>query len=346
VSRKLPPNTKPARGDSRLEQKRHDKRETGMNTAAGMGGKGRVARVTAVVFCSLLMSACGSMGGEEGLGGMLLSSKEEALPTTDANGQPLSELQKATAYWAREYDKSPVEVKNALGYARNLKALGQKAQAFQVLQNAAQIHTDNKELASEYGRLALELDQITLASQLLAYADDPTRPDWRIISARGAALAKQGKYKDAVLHLEKAQKLAPDQLSVMNNLALAYTMNGEAAKAEDLLRQATARDPNNAKAKQNLALVLGLQGKYDEATQIGSTAVSADVAKANTDIVKQMVKLEPKQSVPAYAPVPAVAPGNALALAPSKISADPAAIASAWSTTVVSDASPVGIPKR
>ena len=65
---------------------------------------------------------------------------------------------------------------------------------------------------------------------MLEIAEDPMKPDWRIISARGTVLAKQGQYKDAIPFFERAQSLAPDQQSVLNNLALAYTMNGDAAK--------------------------------------------------------------------------------------------------------------------
>ena len=50
----------------------------------------------------------------------------------------------------------------------------------------------------------------------------------------------------------------------MNNLAMAHAANGDPAKAEEILRKAAATS-NDPKIKQNLALVLGLQGKHDEA---------------------------------------------------------------------------------
>jgi hypothetical protein len=45
---------------------------------------------------------------------------------------------------------------------------------------------------------------------------------------------------------------------------------------------------------QNLALVLGLQGKYDEAKVAAAQELSADKAADNVDYVRRMVKLEPK----------------------------------------------------
>ena len=48
--------------------------------------------------------------------------------------------------------------------------------------------------------------------------------------------------------------------------------------------------------RQNLALVLGIQGKYDEATQVGSLDLPADRAQENTELLKKIVKLDPKPS--------------------------------------------------
>jgi Flp pilus assembly protein TadD len=271
---------------------------------AGKTGRGLIGRRVSiaarasVLAVTTLLSACSSLTEEAGLNTLLASSKPAETRAPNEGGAPQTELGKATEYWGKEYAKSPSNAEAAVAYAKNLKAIGNKQEAFNVLQQAAQTNPDSKEIASEYGRVALELDKVSLAAQMLEFADDPMRPDWRVISARGAALAKLGKYKDAVQHLERANMIAPDQPTVKNNLALAYAMNGDPAKAEDLLRQVVARDGGTPKARQNLALVLGLQGKYDEATQVGSTAVAANVARENTKIVRQMVKLEPKSSPP------------------------------------------------
>ena len=57
--------------------------------------------------------------------------------------------------------------------------------------------------------------------------------------------------------------------------------------------------------RQNLALVLGLQGKYAEATKVGSVDLASTDAEANTALLKKMVKLDAKstpQTAPAFAP--------------------------------------------
>jgi Flp pilus assembly protein TadD len=211
-----------------------------------------------------------------------------------ASAASRGELEKATAYWGQRFAKSPRDLQTAMNYAKNLKAMGEKQRALAVLQQASLFHGQSRELAGEYGRLALDLDQVSVAGQLLAAADDPGRPDWRIISARGTVLAKQGKYQDAIPYYERALALAHEHPSILSNLALAHAMNGEPARAESMLRKAAATDRNSLKIRQNLALVLGLQGKYDEANRLASRDMTPENAAENTDYLRRIVKLEPK----------------------------------------------------
>ena len=90
----------------------------------------------------------------------------------------------------------------------------------------------------------------------------------------------------------------------MSNLALAYAMNGEPGKAESMLRQAAATATNSPRIRQNLALVLGLQGKYDEAKLVAARDIPMTNAAENADFLRQVVKLDPK-SVPNSDPLPA-----------------------------------------
>ena len=165
-----------------------------------------------------------------------------------------SDLAKATDATGKEFVKEPRNADKALAYARSLKAMGEKRQALAVLQQASNFNAGHRALNSEYGRLALELEQVSLAQRLLEAADDPANPDWRIISARGTVLAKLGSYRDAIPLYERALALAPNQPSILNNLALAHAMEGHADQAERLLKRAGAEaDGKNARVNQNRA---------------------------------------------------------------------------------------------
>ncbi|MEQ1653884.1 MAG: tetratricopeptide repeat protein [Hyphomicrobium sp.] len=264
-------------------------------------GAAKVARGLASLTATLLLGACAQTSDllpSANLASAQQESDDKANPASS-----FSELQKATTYWGMEYAKSPSDLKPALNYARNLKALGEKQKALAVLQQASSMHDGDKDLASEYGRLALELDQVNVAAKLLEIADDPAKPDWKILSARGTVLAKQSQFKAAIPYYERALALSNNQASVLNNLAMAHAMSGDAKKAEELLRVASTNPgANTAKVNQNMALVLGLQGRYDEAklAAAGSTSSSADSSQ-NVDMVRNIVKLPPQKAPTALA---------------------------------------------
>lgn len=314
----------------------------------------RVARGIAGLTATLMLGACSQTAD-------LLPKSNITVAQDSEDGEkssvPQNELQKATTYWGQEFQKRSGELEPALNYARNLKALGEKQKAMAVLQRAAALHDGNRELAGEYGRLALELDQVNAASRMLEIADDPAKPDWKVISARGTVLSKQGQYKQAIPFYERALALSNNQSSVLNNLAMAHAMGGDPKKAEELLRQAASTPSGNtAKVKQNLALVLGLQGRYDEAKLItgGSTSASNE-ASQNVDVLRKFVKVDAKAAptamaaggagvVPDFKTQVSRAIASAPALAPKPFAAQtpafkPAAVetsdaASRWQTNV------------
>lgn len=272
--------------------------------------KGLICAVSA----GFLTTACagGSGLGEQNLA--LLSSDSQPSAEQAALAGPEA-LMKATEYWRKEFQKKPKDKNAALSYARNLKAMGQKQQALSVLQHASSLHSTNKEIAGEYGRLALDLDQVSVAERLLGVADDPTKPDWRIISARGTVMAKKGQFNAALPFYKRALSLAPGEPSVLNNLALTHMMGGDAKSAETLLRQAIAKGgPHTTKARQNLALTLGVQGKYNEATSVGSSVLPKAHASANANYLKKLVRLA---AVDTPAPIPNIAPAQIPATAPA-----------------------------
>lgn len=251
--------------------------------------------VIATLTASLMLGACAQDGKE--LQSSLFDAKsakaqaQEAAEASEASSVPKSELEKATDYWGKKHRENPRDADAALSYAKNLKAMGERQLALGVIKTASANDPNNKKVASEYGRLALELDQISIAKQMLQVADDPAAPDWRVISARGTVAAKEGKYSDAIPLYERALMLSQEQTSVMNNLAMAYAMAGEAGKAEEILRRIEAKG-GNGKSRQNLALVLGLQGKFDESKALAAQELGSNTAAADTEMLKRMVKAD------------------------------------------------------
>ncbi|MCB1510876.1 MAG: tetratricopeptide repeat protein [Hyphomicrobiaceae bacterium] len=212
-----------------------------------------------------MLGACANLGGPDNSAASLLAN-----PPASAANQPGDDMGRALAYWGKAYAKNPRDKNAALSYARNLKAAGHKAQALAVLRHASTFHGNDREVASEYGRLALAAGQIQLAQKLLAIADDPSNPDWRIVSGRGTALAQQNQYKSAIPFFQRALALAPSNPTVLSNLAMAYAGSGDLNKAEKLLRQAMLMPNAKPLVRKNLAVVLSLMGREAESRRIAS----------------------------------------------------------------------------
>ncbi len=227
----------------------------------------------------------------------------------------------ARDYWAEALAKNPRDEKAAIAFARALKAEGSKDKAASALQQAAIYNPDSKAIASEQGRLALDMGQTDFAEKLLKRANNPAQPDWRVLNALGSLEAQRGNKAEAKDYFEQASKLAPNEPSVLNNLALTYALDGDPAKAEFMLRRAAAAGGDTAKVRQNLALVLGVQGKYDEAAQLSAGDLDKDQADANKAYMQKMV---------AATPVVLGKPAKVAKLTPKPV----AVPASAWSTDV------------
>ncbi|MGE0767357.1 MAG: tetratricopeptide repeat protein [Hyphomicrobiaceae bacterium] len=247
-----------------------------LGKSSAMGGAQRLATSAVTISMTLLLGACSQTGPLNlGLG---LGNDQPAtvdIATASAGNTSLADLEKATAYWGEQHSKNPRDTKAAVSYARNLKAMGRKANALAVLQATYMFDSDDKELLSEYGRLALDLGQVTTAEKLLARAEDPSKPDWKIVSARGTVLAKQGRFKESISYFEKALSLSPGRPSLLNNLAMAYAMDGEAARGEALLRQAGEAGSSDPRVQKNLELVMDLQGKNADTPPVPVPAATA-----------------------------------------------------------------------
>ena len=87
----------------------------------------------------------------------------------------------------------------------------------------------------------------------------------------------------------EALQLAPGDPSILSNLALSYAFDGEADRAESLLREAMAHPTATATVRQNLALVIALQGRFEEAEAMARIDVSPQTAEANMAYVRAML---------------------------------------------------------
>ena len=92
------------------------------------------------------------------------------------------------------------------------------------------------------------------------------------------------------LPFKAALKIAPDDPSLPNNLGLSYLLSNKLPDAEYTLRRAASLPGADSRVRQNLALVLGVQGKYDEAVEVATAELDTRQAKANIAYLQAMMQ--------------------------------------------------------
>jgi len=188
-----------------------------------------------------------------------------------------------------KYRANPRDTDAALAYAQSLRALGQRAQAVAVLEQASMANPSSKALIGAYGRALADVGQNKQALEVLERAHTPDNPDWRILSVQGAVLDQLGRHQEAQRYYASALKIAPDEPSVLSNLGLSYALSKDLQKGETTLRRAMAGDKPDPRVRQNLALVVGLQGRFGEAEEIARADLPAEEAASNVAVLKEML---------------------------------------------------------
>ena len=189
-----------------------------------------------------------------------------------------------------QYRANPKNPEIAIAYARALRAGGQRAQAVAVLQQTSLMNPKSQAMLAEYGRALADAGRYQQALEVLSKAHTPDQPDWRLLNAQGAVLDQMGNFAEARSYYETALKIAPGEPAILSNLGLSYMLAKDLPRAEVTLKRATARADADPRVRQNLALVLGLQGKFEEAERIASGDLPPDEARANVAYLREMLK--------------------------------------------------------
>ena len=207
-----------------------------------------------------------------------------------AEAAPVSDPQRTIDADGERYRANPKNADAAIAYGQALRANGQRAQAAAVLEQATIANPGNKAILAAYGRALADNGNFQQAFDVLSRAHSPDNPDWRILSVQGAVLDQMNRHDEARRYYASALKIVPGEPTVLSNLGLSYMLSKDLPKAEATLRQAYASTRADGRVRQNLALVIGLQGRFTEAESIVKADLPPDEAAANVAYLKEMLK--------------------------------------------------------
>jgi Flp pilus assembly protein TadD len=172
---------------------------------------------------------------------------------------------------------------NLLLYADTLRYAGQAKQALAVYQSMPNDDlTKPLDQAEGEALCLLDLGEVNTAGVAFTkiLAKDAMR--WRSTNALGVILALQGRPKEANHYFDLSREAGGDAITIENNRGLAMSLLGKHPQAIKALKAAVlAAGPEHrllSKLEMNLAMVLGVAGKFDEAKMLaGHYLKGADI---------------------------------------------------------------------
>jgi Flp pilus assembly protein TadD len=229
------------------------------------------------------------LGTALALGGCGKQATPDLDTLTTSSTQPAS--MKDVVALGEKFEADPDNLALGLAYASQLKALGRPDQQLEVYRGLLPKHASNGKFLNIYGKELLQNGHAAEAAQVLERATATKDADWRTFSALGSANDQLGRYDEARRQYTRALALSPGEVKVLNNLGMSYALQGDLPKAEATLREASAtpKGAQDPRLRQNLALVVGLQGRFEEARTIASADLPPDQVEANMAYLQGML---------------------------------------------------------
>ena len=175
------------------------------------------------------------------------------------------ELFAQAAFWSREYELNPGDLESAIKLSAAVRKLGNPGRAIEIAQTTRALHPRDPYLTAEFAAGLIAAERAQEAMQPIDEALRRAPGYARLWSLKGAALDQQENYDLARKHYAKALQITPHDPNIMANVGLSYALSGDPVTAEGWLRRAVNVPGASQSVRQNLALILQLQGKDEEA---------------------------------------------------------------------------------
>jgi len=173
-----------------------------------------------------------------------------------------------SVFWSREFDNDPTDAVAGLELATALRLLGRYEEAATTTGRVLVLHPDNRLAMLESARSYIQMNKGFYALEPLKKAQAAAPRDWTVYMLEGVAHEQNEQPDEARAAYLQALALSPNNPAVLSNLALWYAKHGDTGQAETLLRTAVAQPSATAQERQNLALVLGMEGRFTEAERL------------------------------------------------------------------------------
>jgi Flp pilus assembly protein TadD len=217
--------------------------------------------------------------------------QQPAAPRAKATPQQRAEIARMdplsrAAFWSNEVQADGRDAEAGVYLAQALRTLGRYDEAASTAGAVLVMDPNNMGALLEVARAQVERGQGFYAIEPAARAAKLAPKDWRPVSLLAIAYEQTQRDAEALEAHKAALALAPDEPGALTNLALFQAGHGDLAAAEALLRRAATLPSSTPQVRQNLAMVLGLQGRFDEAETLARRDLPPEQANSNLALLR------------------------------------------------------------
>ncbi len=237
--------------------------------------------IVAGAMATFLLGGCaGGMSGGETAPGSPLRLADRAAAAGD--------FETSAALYTQAFDANPKSVDALVGLGRSYSGLGQHARAEQALLEASRRRPNDETILYELarGQIAAGKPQAALTNLDKALASDPR--NLQMLNARGAALDRLSRHREAQETYRQGLAIDPTNFSLLSNLGLSYGLSGLTGEGITILRELVRDGEATARTRGNLALVYGLAGREREAAATLEGDLPPDAIRQNLAYYREL----------------------------------------------------------
>ena len=237
-----------------------------------------MSRAKAIAFAlplasAVLVSACASSGDKDQAAAEAAIEEAMAEKLAPATPEEIEAAMRADPltranFWGKEFRKDPTKLEVTLEFMTALREIGSHERAVEVGAKTMPLHPKSAELHIVMARALMSEGRAAEAADVYFRATRVAPQNATAFAGLGLALDRIERHRDAQTAYEAALEIEPQRVSTLTNYGLSLALSGNLQAAETRLRTAAGLPGADARVRQNLALVLGLQGKFAEAREI------------------------------------------------------------------------------
>lgn|GEM_PF-605156 len=238
-----------------------------------------VTSISAIAF----LTACSSdaTSDRKGSDNTARSEQERNEMLLADNMKKQGNLLGAGQLYAQVASKSTTSVDALLELVAIDRKLGRTEEAIEIAKEAQKRQPENPAVLSQLGYALIDAgkpqEAVDIFDMLIA-----VKPDYALAhNGKGVAFDKAGNHLAAQELYTRALILAPDSLSVQNNMAMSLILNKQYDGAILILEKLRLQYSENKTVRQNLALAYGLKGDAPRALALNLKDLSPEQAEEN-----------------------------------------------------------------